>query len=147
MECYNEFIALKGEGDTLAELNQQLAWLLEQERELNALKVNRMIEIADYNTEWKAVKAQIDDINKQIEKQSIRKLTKADLIPITEYDEGKVEMFLDYAVMTPKKITFVFINGVEISREYTNGASGNAKGWYDRRMARLAMEKEVADGN
>ena len=56
VECYNEFIALKGEGDTLAELNQQLAWLLEQERELNALKVNRMIEIADYNTEWKAVR-------------------------------------------------------------------------------------------
>ena len=114
---------------------------------MNALKINRMIEIADYNAEWKAVKAQIDDINKQIEKQSIHKLTKTDLVPIAEYDESKVETFLDYAVMTPKKITFVFINGVEISREYTNGASGNAKGWYDRRMARLAREKEVADGN
>ena len=114
---------------------------------MNALKVNRMIEIADYNAEWKAVKAQIDDINKQIEKQSIRRLTKTDLVPIAEYDESKVETFLDYAVMTPKKITFIFINGVEISREYTNGASGNAKGWYDRRMARLAREKEVAYGN
>ena len=147
VECYNEFTAIKGEGDSLLALNQQLAWLLEQERELNALKVNRMIEIADYNAEWKAVKAQIDDINKQIEKQSIQKLTKTDLVPITEYDESKVETFLDYAVMTPKKITFIFINGVEISREYTNGASGNAKGWYDRRMARLAREKEVAYGN
>ena len=147
VECYNEFTALKGEGDSLSALNQQLAWLLGQERELNALKINRMIEIADFNAEWKAVKTQIDDINRQIEKQSIRKLTKADLVPIAEYDESKVETFLDYAVMTPKKITFVFINGVEISREYTNGASGNAKGWYDRRMARLAREKEVADGN
>ena len=147
VECYNEFTAIKGEGDSLLALNQQLAWLLEQERELNALKVNRMIEIADYNAEWKAVKAQIDDINKQIEKQSIQKLTKTDLVPITEYDESKVETFLDYAVMTPKKITFIFINGVEISREYTNGASGNAKGWYGRRMARLAREKEVAYGN
>ncbi len=147
VECYNEFTAIKGEGDSLSALNQQLAWLLEQERELNALKVNRMIEIADYNAEWKAVKAQIDDINKQIEKQSIQKLTKTDLVPITEYDESKVKTFLDYAVMTPKKITFIFINGVEISREYTNGASGNAKGWYDRRIERLAREKEVAYGN
>ena len=93
------------------------------------------------------MKEQIDEINKQIEKQTVRKLNKSDLVPITEYDKEKVEIFLDYVVMTPKKITFVFINGVEISREYTNGASGNAKGWYDRRMARLAREKEVADGN
>ena len=128
-------------------LNRQLSWLLEQERELNALIVNRMIEIADYNAEWKTVKEQIDEINKQIEKQTVRKLNKSDLVPITEYDKEKVEIFLDYVVMTPKKITFVFINGVEISREYTNGASGNTKGWYDRRMARLAREKEVADGN
>lgn len=146
-ECYNEFIAAKGDDDAVLILKQQLADLLAQERELNALKINRMIEIADYNAEWKKLKAQIDELTHTIDMREIRGIDKADYVQITEFDSDKIEKFLDHAEIVPNKITFEFINGARISREYTNGSSGNTHGWADRRRERLVKEQEENDGN
>ncbi len=147
VECYNEFIAGKGDDDTGAILKQQLSQLLDSERELTALKINRMIEIDDYNAEWKAIKQQIDEITHTIEMREIRGIDKSDYVPITEYDVDKVEKFLDHVEIVPNNVTFVFVNGARISRDYTNGPSGNTAGWSERRQARLAKEQEANNGN
>lgn len=147
VECYNEFIAQRGNDDATLKLRQQRAELLEQERELNALKINRMIEIADYNAEWKELKVKIDAITHDIDMREIRGIDKSDYVPITEFEADKVEKFLDHVEIVPYNITFVFINGARISREYTNGPSGNRPGWAERRQERLAKEQEVKNGN
>ncbi len=147
VECFNEFITAKGDDDFGARQKQHLAELLAHERELNALKINRMIEIVDYNSEWKKLKAQIDELTALIEMREIRRISKSDYTPITEFQEEKVEKFLDHIEIAPNKVTFVFINGARISREYTNGTAGNTPGWLERRNARLAKAQEVCDGN
>lgn len=147
VECYNEFITAGGDDDAGAMQKEQLAELLAQERELYALKVNRMIEIADYNIEWKKLKEQIDELNRLIEMRELHGVSKSDYVPITEFDADKVEKFIDHVEIVPHQVTFVFINGARISREYTNGKSGNSPGWAERRKERLAKEQEVTDGD
>ena len=140
MECYNEFVREIGNTDELLELRDRQRKLLEQERELNALRVNRMREISDYHTEIVKVREQITECNKQIALHEMRGARKEDLVEIKEFDDSKVEIFLEKAVVLNHTITFTFINGMSISREYTNGHGGNTAGWLDRRLDRLSKE-------
>ena len=140
VECYNEFVREDGNTDELMELRDSQRKLLEQERELNALRVNRMIEISDYNAEIAKVREQITECNKQIALHEMRGARKDDLVEIKEFDDSKVEIFLEKAVVLNHTITFTFINGMSISREYTNGHGGNTAGWLDRRLDRLSKE-------
>lgn len=140
VECYNEFVRENGNTDELMELRDSQRKLLEQERELNALRVNRMIEISDYNAEIAKVREQITECNKQIALHEMRGARKEDLVEIKEFDDSKVEIFLEKAVVLNHTITFTFINGMSISREYTNGHGGNTAGWLDRRLDRLSKE-------
>ena len=48
---------------------------------------------------------------------------------MTEFDEEKMKKFITKVVVTRWLVTFVFYNGVRISREYTNGQAGNKPGW------------------
>ena len=140
VECYNEFVRQNGNTDELIELRECQKRLLEQERELTALRVNRMIEIRDYNAEIAKVREQISEYNRQIALHEMRGARKSDLVEIKEFDESKVQMFLDKAVVLNHTITFTFINGMSISREYSNGHGGNTKGWLERRLDRLSKE-------
>lgn len=68
---------------------------------------------------------------------------KADFTQITEYDDDKVEKFVERVTINNNVVTFTFINGAEISREYTNGPSGNQKGWRDKQRERLEKENKT----
>ena len=70
----------------------------------------------------------------------MRGARKEDLVEIKEFDDSKVEIFLEKAVVLNHTIPFTFINGMSISREYTNGHGGNTAGWLDRRLDRLSKE-------
>ena len=49
---------------------------------------------------------------------------------IEEFDEAKLKLFIERIIITEeKRVTFRFFNGVEITKEYTNGKSGNKPGW------------------
>lgn len=146
VECYNEFVKDKRENGQVEALHKELAILLEEERELTALQVNRMIEIADFNAEMRIVREKVSKINKELQSYAILGADKAELLPIEEFDESKVYKFLDKAIVDNYTITFRFINGVEIKREYTNGHGGNTVGWRERRMERLRKE-ETENGN
>lgn len=52
---------------------------------------------------------------------------------ITEFDPEKVEKFITKVIVRRWTVTFVFYNGVEITRAYTNGPSGNQVGWKQKR--------------
>ena len=54
----------------------------------------------------------------------------SDYTPIEEFDEAKLKLFIEKIIIIEEKhVIFRFFNGVEITKEYTNGKSGNKRGW------------------
>ena len=60
-------------------------------------------------------------------------ITMNDITIITEFDPEKVEKFITKVIVQRWTVTFVFYNGVEITRAYTNGPSGNQVGWKQKK--------------
>ena len=54
---------------------------------------------------------------------------RSNLLELKEFDEEKMKKFITKVVVTRWLVTFVFYNGVRISRTYTNGQAGNKPGW------------------
>ena len=73
----------------------------------------------------------------------MRGLSRSDYKPIEEYDEDKVNKFIESVSINHSIVSFKFINGVEISREFTNGSPGNKKGWYERYLDQQRNNTEV----
>jgi len=147
VECYNEFVSTKQDNDIVKRHKETLAKLIKLEDDLTALKVNRMIPLDAYNTEVERIRAQIAEIRAMIAAYDMKGISKEDYQPITEFDETKVEKFLDHVEILDKVVTFVFINGAKISREYNNGQAGNQKGWRDKQAERLRKEEETNGNN
>lgn len=143
VECFNEFVTSRMDDGGIGELKSKLAQLVSQEKELNALRINHMVNADDCKELEKEIRDQIEAILKQIEQREIRCITKSDYVPIETFDADKFEKFIDAVSITNHLVTFHFINGVAISREFNNGRAGNSKGWYERRMVRLQREAEV----
>lgn len=140
IECYNEFIQMKYENPLLHDVKSELQRLLSQEQELTALKVNGMVGIESYNKEVATIRAEIDKVKNEILKYNLHDIKKSDFRPITEFSEEKVEKFIDKVTIHKWVVTFTFINGVSISRPFTNGPSGNQVGWLDRKKERELQE-------
>ena len=75
-------------------------------------------------------------INELVEKNSKKKIKseivdfiKKDMIKIKEFDESKVDKFIKQIIINQYTVEFIFINGISIKKEYTNGKAGNKKGW------------------
>lgn len=144
VECYNEFVTKRHEGIAEQNLKDRLSQLLSQEQELNALKVNRLIELSEYRVEMDKIKQEIQTQKNEIAKMQTRKIAKFEYTQITEFDESKVEKFIDKVTIYPGVVTFTFINGASLSRPYSNGQPGNQTGWQDKKRRR---EEVNANGN
>lgn len=140
IDCYNEFIEKKYEGNRTCELRVELQRLLEQERELVALRVNHMINLSDYNGEIEQLRGEIESVKVELSKHELNNLKRSDYKKIQQFDEEKVEKFIDKVIIHNNVVTFRFVNGVEISRPYTNGQAGNQKGWMDIRRVKYQTE-------
>ena len=147
VECYNEFVSTRQDNEIVKQHRETLAKLIKLEDDLTALKINRMIPLDAYNTEVERIRAQIADIRAKIAAYDMKGISKEDYKTITEFDETKVEKFLDHVEILDKVVTFVFINGAKISREYNNGQAGNQKGWRDKQAERLRKEEETNGSN
>ena len=110
-------------------LQDKVKILIEEETELKKLKINRMIENIDYDEEIKEIHQEIEKVNNALLKYSLKNITKKDLQTISIFDEDKVDKFINKVIITRYKVKFIFINGIEIEKEYSNGQSGNKKGW------------------
>lgn len=133
VECYNEFILNRQENDAQDTLRIRLDELIKQEQELNAMRVNKLIALEDYKSEFGKLKTEIEHVKNEINKYKVRSLSKSDYEPIAEFKEEKVDKFLDKVTIHRKVVTFTFINGVRLSRAYDNGKGGNKIGWLDRK--------------
>lgn len=129
VECYNEFIAERPEGQTTKKLQEEMDTLYGCERELAKLQQQHLISDSVFSAEQNKIKQRIKLLMEQIAEQRSKMIRESDYTSITKFDAEKVEKFITKVKVSPSTLTFVFYNGVEISRTYTNGQPGNKKGW------------------
>ena len=134
VEAYNEFITIKPKNDIEKDLQNDLQDLLEQESELNKLGANHLINMDDYKESKEEIKNDIEKIINKLSAQKISGVKEKDFTPIDEFNEEKVYKFIDKIVINHYQITFRFNNGVEMTKPYTNGKSGNKKGWKTKQL-------------
>lgn len=134
VEVYNEFIETKPDNEIVTEIKRRIEELIAEETELNALRVNHLIEITDYNNEVEKVRAEIKENTQELNRHLMRGVTKSDFVKIDEFDETKVNKFIEEIIIDNYQVTFCFTNGISISRKYTNGPSGNQKGWKNKQQ-------------
>lgn len=129
IEAYNEFVETKPERSDEQTIKKELERLIRAENELKALNINGMLEQEDYNSEVEVIRKQIEILNKELSKYLMRDIKKKDMIKIKEFDESKVDKFIKQIIINQYTVEFIFINGISIKKEYTNGKAGNKKGW------------------
>jgi len=78
----------------------------------------------------------------KINEMEMQGVSQKDYKPITEFDEEKVDKFIDKVVVKGKAITFIFMNGAKISRKFDNGHAGNSKGWLERKILKDMEEQK-----
>lgn len=131
---YNEFIETKPDNQVVIDIKKRIEELVEEETELNALRVNHLIEISDYNHEVEKVREEIKENTQELNRHLMRGVTKSDFVKINEFDETKVNKFIEEVIIDNYQVTFCFTNGISISRKYSNGPSGNQKGWKNKQQ-------------
>lgn len=129
VEAYNEFIRRRPEGDSMVELQEKLADLKQQERELAELVVKRLIAKDAYDEARNGIRSQIAIINERISERRAKRVPECEHVPLTEFSADKAIRFLTKVIVNHFTVTFVFYNGAEIIRTYDNGQPGNKPGW------------------
>ena len=110
-------------------LQSVAAELRKEESDLAELLMQRLIPESAFRTEQRRIKAQIAELTAKINEQRGKTVRESDFTIITEFDPEKVEKFITKVIVRKWTVTFVFYNGVEITKPYTNGPSGNQVGW------------------
>ena len=140
IEAYNEFIESKRFGEINSETEQQLKKLINDENELIALHVKGLISKIDLENERVELRKQWRILERQINEYRQSHIKNLELKPITEFNEELVGRVLKQVTIQDWIITFEFYNGIKISRQYTNGPSGNQKGWKEKKRLKEAQE-------
>lgn len=127
--AYNQFVTERPQGHSIDALQSVAAELRKEESDLAELLMQRLIPESAFRTEQRRIKAQIAELTAKINEQRGKTVRESDFTIITEFDPEKVEKFITKVIVRKWTVTFVFYNGVEITKEYTNGPSGNQVGW------------------
>lgn len=130
VEAYNEFVTLRPEGETIEAIQKCIQRLRAEEEKLAALLMRKLISENAFRAEQQSIKAEIRRLQEQLQQLRCRAVRESDYTTITDFDEVKLKLFVEkIIIMEEKRVTFRFFNGVEITKEYTNGKSGNKPGW------------------
>ena len=129
IEAYNEFVTRRPEGENAAALQKRINQLHADERDLAMLAMQHLMPEATFREEQKKIKDEVAALNEKIATMRSKYVRASDFEIITEFDPAKVEKFITKVMVSKGTVTFVFYNGVTISRKYTNGQPGNKPGW------------------
>lgn len=111
----------------------KLARVIDEERELNRLKVRGLIARKAFNTDMKGLEMQRVALEMELNIINKAAVQINKTITIEELTDELVSRVIKKVIVLDWTVTFVFYNGVEISREYSNGKPGNQVGWADRK--------------
>ena len=112
-----------------AEITGEIQKLERADDELSWLALRGLLPKAAYSAERQQIKEKLNAKRSQLQKLKRDQNRDLDYSPITEFSEEKLKEFITKVIVLKGTVTFVFCNGVEISRSYTNGKPGNSKGW------------------
>lgn len=135
VEAYNQFVTERPQGNTIDALQAVVAELRKEESDLAELLMQRLIPESVFRAEQRRIKAQIGDLTAKINEQRGKIVRESDYTIITEFDPEKVEKFITKVIVRNWTVTFVFYNGVQITKPYTNGPAGNQVGWKKKKEA------------
>lgn len=145
VECYNEFVTNKYKGEEDAVVRRKLEKIMDDERELNRLKVRGLISRTAFTMDMKELEKQRMALEMELNNINKAGVQRNKTITIEELTDELVSRVIKKVIVLDWTVTFVFYNGVEISREYTNGKPGNQVGWADRK--RLKEEQNGYNAN
>lgn len=113
-------------GDT-TDLDIRRSTLLDSEKDLNMMVARGFISKAQFKAEVADIIKEIGDIENKI--AEIRKMSNCvEPLKVGETVDDAVRMYLDKVIVRDWTLTFVFINGYQTTRRYTNGTAGGQKG-------------------
>lgn len=135
VEAYNEFVTTRPQGADIDMLQQAISSLWQEERELAGLYVQRLIPEAAFRTEQHRIKMRIEEYAAKIAELRGKTVRESDFNIITDFEPEKVEKFITKVIVRKGTVTFVFYNGVAITKPFTNGPAGNQKGWMRKKEA------------
>ncbi len=149
-EAYNEFVTCgysKIIDESLAEKKQVL---LKEERELLRLRTKGLISQTDYTKEMNGLLAEIASTDKAVLKKKPQNINPGECPPISEFDESKLDKFIQKITIKNHEATFVFVNNIIIKRPYTNGKHGDIRDWIKANGHPSTLRKEakrIGNGN
>lgn len=129
VDAYNEFVTTRPQGETVTALQNQIAQLRAEEKDLTALAMKHLVPDVAFHEEQCRLKKEIAKLTEKVNQQRSKYVREKDFVIIEEFDPAKVEKFITKVIVSKGTVTFVFFNGVQISRTYTNGQPGNKPGW------------------
>ncbi len=129
IEAYNEFVIQRPQGDTIAAIQAVIKELQQEEEKLAGLLMRKLISDKAFRVEQQSIKARIREQQEYIRQLQRNTIRESDYTTITDFDETKLKLFVEQIIMMPNHVTFRFFNGVEITKEYTNGQPGNKPDW------------------
>lgn len=129
VEAYNEFVRERPLSNAAAEIAGEIQKLERADDELSWLALCGLLPKTAYSVERQQIKEKLNAKRTQLQKLKCNQNRDLDYSLITEFSEEKLKEFITKVIVLKGTVTFVFYNGVEISRSYSNGKPGNAKGW------------------
>ncbi len=129
VEAYNEFITQRPQSTAVENIQAAIQQLRSQEQELAALLMRKLITEKCFRAEQQRIKREIRQQQEKLQELQRNTVKESNYTTITEFDETKVPLFLQRIIIHDYHVTFRFFNGVEITKEYTNGQPGNKPGW------------------
>lgn len=134
VEAYNQFVRERPTGYNIIAMQSVIDELYQEEKELAELLMKHLIPENIFRTEQRRIKQKIAALYDEIREQKGKAVTMSDYEPIEEFNPDKVEKFISKVIVHKGVITFVFYNGVKISKEYSNGRAGNQRGWKEKQQ-------------
>ena len=139
IEAYNEFIENRNFGNDEDAAERELKKLNAEENELISLHVRGLISKHDYEHDKNDIRARRKALEQKVRDYRQAHIRRGAAKPITEFDEELVGRVIKGVTIKDYVVTFEFYNGVTISRAYTNGPSGNRKGWKEKKQLKEAQ--------
>ena len=129
VEAYNRFVENRPLGESLIEATETMADLEQQEHELAVLEMKHLLSKKDYETERKAIRERMSEIQDDITRRRLNCVPESAHKPISEFDTHKFEQFVIEVTVEKFAVTFVFYNKAKITLTYNNGQAGNLSVW------------------
>lgn len=125
-ESYEDCLKYSSKVGDIASIIKSKKALLETEDRLNVMVARGYIDRDTFNKEIEQIVSEIEELDRQT---VLEQKKEKEVLPLGKYEniDSAVRKYLDKVIVKDLTVTFVFINGLKISRRYSNGTVGGQK--------------------